>query len=341
MRVVELVEFGLGGLRELERPVPEPGPGEVRVRMEAASINYHDLATVMGMANPRMPLPQVPLSDGAGVVDALGDGVEGLSPGQRVSSVFFPDWQAGRPSLAALRRVTGETVPGVLGEYRLAPASALMPAPAHLSAAQVATLPCAALTAWRAVVVEGKVKAGDRVLLQGTGGVSLFALQFARMLGAETFITSSSDDKLARARALGADHGINYRSEPKWGKAVRKLTGGEGVDLVVEVGGAGTLPESLNAVAIGGHISMIGVLTGVASTVPTAKIMALNATVRGITVGSREHFQAMNRAIALHSLEPVIGETLGFADLRQGLELMQSGGHFGKIVLQAGLTSDV
>ena len=190
-------------------------------------------------------------------------------------------------------------------------------------------------------MVEGKVKAGDRVLLQGTGGVSLFALQFARMLGAETFITSSSDDKLARARALGADHGINYRSEPKWGKAVRKLTGGEGVDLVVEVGGAGTLPESLNAVAIGGHISMIGVLTGVASTVPTAKIMALNATVRGITVGSREHFQAMNRAIALHSLEPVIGETLGFAQLRQGLELMQSGGHFGKIVLQAGLTSDV
>lgn len=341
MRRVELQRFGLDGLGQSESPLPEPGPGEVRVRVLAAAINYHDLATVMGMANPRMPLPQVPLSDGAGVVDALGDAVTGLAEGQLVTTSFFPDWLSGPPSLPVLRRVTGETLPGALQDYLVAPASALVPAPAHLSAAEAATLPCAALTAWRAVVEEGRVKAGDRVLLQGTGGVSLFALQFARLLGAETFITSSSDDKLARARELGAHHCINYQSEPAWGKAVRKQTGGEGVDLVVEVGGAGTLAESLNAVCIGGHVSMIGVLTGLASTVPTAKIMAMNVTVRGITVGNRQQFEAMNRAIAHHRLKPVIGEMLGFEELRAGLELMQSGGHFGKIVLEIGRTSDV
>ena len=333
MQAIELQRFGLDGLVSVEREVPEPGPGEARVRMEAASLNYHDLAAILGMANPKMPLPLVPFSDGAGIVDALGPEVAGLERDERVTTSFFPRWQAGPPALEKMQPVTGETVDGALQQYLVAPVEALVPAPAHLDARQAATLPCAALTAWRAVVVEGRIKAGDRVLLQGTGGVSLFALQFAKMLGAELIITSSSDEKLERALALGADHGINYREDSDWGRTARRLAGGEGVELVVEVGGAGTLAESLRALRIGGHVSMIGVLTGVASTVPTARIMAMNATVRGITVGSREHFVAMNRAVALHGLEPVIGETFSMEETRQAVETMQAGSHFGKICL--------
>jgi NADPH:quinone reductase-like Zn-dependent oxidoreductase len=334
MRLITLNTFGLDGLQTAKAEPVEPGPGQVRIRLLAASLNYHDLATVLGFANPRLKLPIVPISDGAGVIDAIGPEVSGLTAGTLVTTRFFPRWEAGAPTYERLRYVTGETLAGVMQDYLTLPASDVQPAPAHLNAQEAATLPCAALTAWRAIVVEGQVKAGDRVLLQGTGGVSLFALQFARMLGAEIIITSSSDEKLERARALGAHHTINYRQEPQWGKAARKLTGGEGVDLVVEVGGAGTLPESLNALKIGGHLSLIGVLTGIANTVPTARIMAMNATIRGITVGSRDHFDAMNRAIAFNRIHPVIGQTLPFEALRQGLELMQSGQHFGKIGLE-------
>lgn len=333
MRAIQLERFGLDGLVPVVRSAGEPGPGEVRVRMHAASLNYHDLATVMGMANPKMALPQVPLSDGAGVVEAVGEGVHGLKVGDRVTTSFFPGWVAGNPSLAVLRGVTGETLPGAMQEQMVAPASAFVPTPDHLTDLEAATLPCAALTAWRAVVVEGQVKAGDRVLIQGTGGVSLFALQFAGLLGAETVVISSSDDKLALAHRLGADHLINYKREPRWGRAVREACGGEGVDLVVEIGGAGTLPESLNAVRIGAHISMIGVLAGVAATVPTAKIMAMNVTVRGITVGHREQFEAMNRAVSLHQLRPVIGEVFGFDELSRALQTLQAAGHTGKLCL--------
>ncbi|WP_111657073.1 zinc-dependent alcohol dehydrogenase family protein [Isoalcanivorax indicus] len=336
MRAIQLERFGPDGLVPVDKAVGEPGPGQVRVRMHAASLNYHDLATVMGMANPKMPLPQVPLSDGAGVVEALGDGVTTLAVGDRVTTSFFPGWVAGGPSLAVLRGVTGETLPGALQEQMVAPASAFVPCPAHLTDIEAATLPCAALTAWRAVVVEGRIKAGDRVLIQGTGGVSLFALQFARLLGAETVVISSSDEKLELARGLGADHLINYQREPRWGRAVREACAGEGVDLVVEIGGAGTLPESLNAVRIGAHISMIGVLAGVAANVPTAKIMAMNVTVRGITVGNREQFEAMNRAISLHQLRPVVGDVFGFDGLPQALQTMQAAGHTGKLCLDYG-----
>lgn len=336
MRKITLTRFGLEGLQQSDAAARAPGPGEVAVRMRAASVNYHDLATVLGFANPKMPLPQVPLSDGAGEVTAVGEGVTALAPGDRVCTLFFPDWRAGRPSLAELKRVSGETVPGALQDQLLAPAGSVIPMPASLGFIEAATLPCAALTAWRAVVVEGQVKAGDRVLIQGTGGVSLFALQFARLLGAETFVISSSDDKLARARELGADHLLNYRAEPHWGRAVRKLSG-EGVDLVVEVGGAGTLNESLDAVRIGGHISMIGVLTGMASQVSTAKIMAMNVTVRGVTVGNREQFSDMNRAIELHRLQPVIGEVFGFDGLPAALKTMQSASHVGKLCLDFSL----
>lgn len=336
MRAIELTRFGLDGLTATERALPEPGHGEVRVKLGAASLNFHDLATVLGMANPRMKLPCVVLSDGAGTIDAVGPGVTARKAGERVSSTFFPRWPAGAPTRTKLAFVPGEHLDGCLADYVVLPADGVMPVPDHLSDLEAATLPCAALTAWRAVVVEAKIKAGDRVLLQGTGGVSLFALQFAKLLGAETIITSSSDEKLARVKALGADHLVNYKTTPQWGKRAREITGGEGVDLVVEVGGSGTFNESLNALKIGGHISMIGVLTGVADLIPTAKIMAMNAAVKGITVGSQEDFAAMNRAIAVAKLRPVIGEVLGFGEAKEALGLMQRGGHFGKIALDFG-----
>ncbi|MFZ5757141.1 MAG: zinc-dependent alcohol dehydrogenase family protein [Pseudomonadota bacterium] len=337
MKAIELTRFGLDGLVPAERALPEPGHGEVRVKLAAASLNFHDLATVMGMANPRMKLPCIPLSDGAGTIDAVGPGVSARRTGERVSSTFFPRWPAGAPTRARLAYVPGEHLDGCLADCIILPADGVMPVPAHLTDAEAATLPCAALTAWRAVAVEANVQAGQRVLLQGTGGVSLFALQFAKLLGAETIITSSSDEKLARARAMGADHVINYRTTPEWGKRARELAGGEGVDLVVEVGGSGTFNQSLNALKIGGHISMIGVLTGIADVIPTAKIMAMNATVKGITVGSQEDFTAMNRAIAAAKLKPVIGERLRFDQAKDALALMQRGGHFGKIVLDYSL----
>lgn len=333
MKAIELSRFGIDGLVAAERATPTPGPGDVLVRLRAASLNFHDLATLLGMANPRMKLPCIPLSDGAGEIAALGDGVTGLAVGTRVSTTFFPRWQSGAPTRAKLADVPGEQRDGCWAEYIVLPADAVVPVPDHLSDIEASTLPCAALTAWRAVVVEAKVKAGDRVLLQGTGGVSLFALQFARMLGAETIITSSSDEKLERAKALGAHHVINYKATPQWGKRAREISGGEGVDLVVEVGGSGTFNESLNALKIGGHISMIGVLTGVADVIPTAKIMAMNAAVKGITVGSREDFLAMNRAIAVAKLKPVVGDVLAFDQAKEAYALMQRGGHFGKITI--------
>ena len=333
MKQVLLEQFGLDGLRQQESPCPEPGPGQVRVRWRHASLNYHDLAAVLGMANPRMPLPQVPLSDGAGHIDAVGEGVGQWQVGDAVTSRFFPHWDAGRPSLSVLRQVTGETVPGVATEYAVLDAKAVLAAPGHLTSEEAACLPCAALTAWRAVVEEAAIGPGQRVLVQGSGGVSLFAAQFAHLLGAEVFAISSQDERLAVLAGLGARHGINYRQTPEWGKAVRRLTGGAGVDLVVEVGGAGTLAQSLEAVAVGGHISMIGVLTGLAAPVSTARIMAMNVTVRGVTVGNGEQQRAMHRALALHGLRPHIGARFALHEMREALALMQASGHTGKICI--------
>lgn len=334
MKAYELQQFGLTGFQRVERDVPEPGPGQVRLRMSAASLNYHDLATAMGMANPRMKLPVVPLSDGCGVVDAVGAGVSRVKVGDRVTTTFFPAWLSGRPTRERLTGVPGEHIDGCLQEFMLLGQDSVVAVPAHLSDVEAATLPCAALTAWRSIVVEGQVKAGDRVLLQGSGGVSIFALQFCRMLGAEVIMTTSSADKAERLLDLGAHHIINYREHPEWSRRVRELTGGEGVDHVVEVGGSGTFNQSLRSIRIGGHVSMIGVLTGVADVIPTALIMSLNATVKGITVGSREDFESMNRAIAVAGIKPVIGQTLAFDEAVDAYRLMQEAGHFGKICLR-------
>ncbi len=270
MKVYEVRgKFGLESLVGAERPRPQPGPHEVLVRVKAVSLNYRDLLVVKGAYNPKMPLPRVPCSDAAGEVAAVGDKVTRLRAGQRVAGLFMPAWQSGEVTDDKARSALGGAVDGVLAEYVLLPADGVVAVPEHLSDEEAATLPCAAVTAWHALVTEGAVKPGDTVLVQGTGGVSLFALQFAHLAGATVIATSSRDDKLERARALGASAGINYKTTPEWGDRARELSGG-GVDHVVEVGGAGTLAQSLRAVRMGGRVSLIGVLSGGAGPVTSA-----------------------------------------------------------------------
>lgn len=332
MHVIELRGgSGLDNLVLAERPDPTPGPGQVRLRMRAASLNYRDYATIT-LGEPSLPL--VPCSDGCGVVDAVGPGVDRVQVGDRVATLFFQGWLAGAPRPADLATALGGPIDGTLQQYMVLDAEGVSRVPDHLSDAGVASLPCAALTAWRALVVEGALKAGDSVLVQGTGGVSIFALQFAKAHGATVIVTSSSDDKLEQARALGADHLINYRTTPAWSKPARAFTGGRGVDHVIEVGGANTLRESLNAVRLGGHISLIGVLSGFSGELAIPEMFRTNARIQGITVGSREHFEDMCRAIAATRIEPVVHQTYPLAQARDAFALMQRGGHFGKIVIE-------
>jgi NADPH:quinone reductase-like Zn-dependent oxidoreductase len=335
MKVVELHgSFGLENLGVEDRPEPEPGEGQVLVRMKAASLNFRDLLMVRGLYNPRQPLPIIPCSDGAGEVVEAGPGVTRVRKGDRVTPTFFQGWFSGRPTLEKAATTLGSPLNGVLAEYMVVREDGVVPVPGHLSFEQAATLPCAALTAWSALVVQGSVKAGDTVLVQGTGGVALFALRFAKMLGARVIVISSSDEKLARARSLGADHGINYQSTPRWGKAARDWTGGVGVDHIVELGGAGTLPESLQAIGLGGRISLIGVLAGASKELNILPIVMRNVCVQGIFVGHREGFEEMNRAIELHGLTPVIDRVFPMEEARQAFEWMAGGNHFGKICLQ-------
>jgi NADPH:quinone reductase-like Zn-dependent oxidoreductase len=320
---------GLDHLKLVEREDPQAGPGEVLVRLRAASINYRDLATVTMMA-PQRPL--IPLSDGAGVVEQVGEGVTRVKAGDLVMPGFFPHWTAGRPTpqrLAAL----GGALDGVACEAIALPAEGVTKAPAGWSAEEAATLPCAAVTAWRGLMVEARLTAGETVLVQGTGGVSIFALQFAKLAGARVIVTSSSDEKLERARAMGADETINYRATPDWAAAARELTGGRGVDHVVEVGGAGTFQQSIAACALGGAIAVIGVLSGFVKDLNVASIFGGNLHVNGITVGSRENVEQMVRAIEVAKLKPVIDRRFPLAGLADALALMQAGGHFGKVVI--------
>jgi NADPH:quinone reductase-like Zn-dependent oxidoreductase len=336
MRVWELSGgFGLDNLRLAERPRPEPGPGQALVRLTAASLNFRDLLLVLGTYNPKERLPIVPLADGAGVVEAVGAGVTRVRPGDRVVANFFQGWIGGEPSAEKFATsMGGFGVDGVAMEYRLFDEQGLVPIPPSLSDEAAAALPCAGLTAWSAVVTLGRVAPGDMVLVQGTGGVSLFALQFARLAGASVIVTSSSDEKLERARSLGADHGINYRREPDWGRAARVLTGGRGVDHVIEVGGAGTLAQSVRATRVGGRIALIGVLAGARHELNLPLIVMQQIRLEGVTVGSREGFEAMLRAIAAAKLQPVIDRTFAFDDAPAAFRHMQAGAHFGKICLR-------
>jgi NADPH:quinone reductase-like Zn-dependent oxidoreductase len=335
MRVVQLENaFGLDHLALRERPAKAPGPGQVRLRVRAASLNYRDLMMVEGRYNPRQPLPLVPCSDGVGEVVEVGPGVTRVAPGARVLPTFAQRWPAGDPGPEALASTLGGPLDGALADEMVVDEGGLVAAPAHLSDEQAATLPCAALTAWSALVTHGDVKAGDVVVVLGTGGVSLFALQFATLLGAEVLITSGSDEKLERARALGAKHFVNYKKEPKWSKAVRAATAGRGADLVVEVGGAGTFDESVRSVRPGGRVALIGVLSGGETSVNLTRVLMQGVRVQGVFVGHRQAFEAMNRAIAAHELEPVVDRVFDLADARHAFETMRAGEHFGKIAVR-------
>lgn len=336
MRVCELqATFGIDSLKIVEQPEPALKPGHVKLRMKAWSLNYRDLLVVRGQYNPKLKFPFVPLSDGVGEVVEVADGVDGLKPGMRVCPFFMPLWQAGRLTDAKGKSALGGAWPGVLADSVVLPAAGVTAVPEHLSDAEAATLPCAAVTAWHAVITTGQVAPGDTVLIQGTGGVSLFALQFARLAGATVIATSSSDEKLARVKQLGAAHGINYRTHPEWDAVVRELTQGVGVSHVVEVGGAGTLGKSLRAVQANGSISLIGVLTGNAGEVNPLPILMKNIRVQGLYVGSGEMFAAMNRAITQHQLRPIVDRIFKMEETCDALRYLESAQHFGKVVIQA------
>ena len=332
MKVIRLRQpAGLDNLRLEEMDSPQaPGAGEIRVRLRASSINYHDYVVVTG--GIRTPDGRIPLSDASGEVVAVGEGVHEFAVGDHVAASFFPNWLDGTPVPGGFRGVPGDGADGYAREEVTAPATNFTHAPKGYSHAEAATLTCAGATAWRALVVEGGIKAGDTVLVQGSGGVSTFALLFAKASGATVVATSSSDDKLQRLEALGADHLINYKKTPDWGKEVARIIPG-GVDHVVEIGGAGTLPQSIMAARIGGHISLIGVLTGHQAPVQTVWIMSKQLRIIGITVGTRRAQQDMIRAIDANGVKPVISHHFPLENLADAFRLEESGGHFGKIVI--------
>ncbi len=332
MRVWQFASFGIDSLELVDRPTPQPGPGEVLVKIHAVSLNYRDLMMVKGSYNPKLKLPRVPCSDGAGEVSAIGDGVTDWQPGDRVCGTFFQNWIDGPPTPAKIKGALGGDIDGMLAEYVLLKHSGLVRIPHHLSFEEAATFPCAALTAWNALIV-ANIQADSTVLVQGTGGVSVFALQFAKLKGARVLGISSSDAKLQRACSLGLDKGLDYGETSEWDRWVVEQTNGEGVDLVVEVGGVGTLPRSLRAVKMGGFIAQIGVLSGPAEPIQIPLILHKQIHIQGIYVGSRERFEEMNHAIAAAKLHPVL-ESRPWTEAREAFQEMISATHFGKLTLK-------
>ncbi len=337
VKAYEIREFGIEELNLVEHDIPQPAGGEVQIRLHAVSLNYRDYMVVSGTYNPKMKLPAVPFSDGAGAVTAVGEDVTKWKIGDRVTPIFAQRWFDGDSSEEKRRSSLGGGAQwqGVLREYATFHEDGLVAIPEHLSFEEAATLPCAALTAWNALIVSGKVRPGETVLTLGTGGVSVFAAQFAKLAGATVIATSGSDEKIERLVELGADETINYRKTEKWEKAVLELTDGVGVDHVVEVGGAGTLGKSITSVRIGGHIAMIGALTGAAGFDPISVFMKA-IRLQGIFTGSRSMFESMNRAISVNKLRPVIDRTFEFDEVRGAFRYMESASHFGKIVVRIG-----
>ena len=336
MRVIELRDdWRPENLALVERPNPEPGPGQALVRMKAASINYRDSLLVRGgYGRLAGSLPLIPLSDGAGEVVALGDGVSRIAVGDRVCPIMMQGWHAGTLPADVFQRILGGPLDGTLAEFMVVPAEDLVVLPDHLSDVEAACLPCASLTAWSAVVAEGAVKPGETVLVLGTGGVALFALLFAKASGARVIVTSKSDEKLERARALGADATINYQVTREWGPVARDLANGPGVDLVVETGGGGTLPETLRAVRPGGRISIMGVLAGGSLEGRLSAIVMRAIRLQGITVGSRADFEAMLRAMAAQEIPSPVDRVFGFEELHAALDHLDGQQHFGKVCLE-------
>jgi NADPH:quinone reductase-like Zn-dependent oxidoreductase len=334
MKLHELRAFGLENLVAAERPTPTPQPHEVVVRLRAVSLNFRDLLLVRGHYNPKLKFPRVPLSDGAGEVAEVGSAVTAWKPGDRVVIPFMPDWIEGAPAPAKSATALGGDVDGLLREFAAVRADALLPIPAHLSFEEAAALPCAGVTAWNGLFVSGSLQPGQTLLLQGTGGVSLFGLQFGLAAGATIILTSSDEAKLTRARALGAHHTINYRANPDWDKQVLEITGGRGADLTLEVGGGDTLGRTLRATRVGGEVSVIGVLSGIESKLNIGPVLHRSLTLHGIYVGSREMFGQMNRAIERQQLRPVIDQVFPFAEAVAAFRHLDSGRHFGKVVIR-------
>jgi NADPH:quinone reductase-like Zn-dependent oxidoreductase len=331
MRAWQISSFGIDSLEFVERPTPEPGPGEVLVAVRAISLNYRDLMVVKGKYNPKMKLPRIPCSDGAGEVVSVGEGVTAWKAGDRVMGIFMQNWLEGRLTAAKAKGALGGDVDGMLADHVVLRETGLVEIPTHLSFQEAATLPCAAVTAWNALAA-GDLMPGETVLIQGSGGVSIFALQFARLRGLRVIGISSSDQKLEWMAAQGLDAGLNYRTDPDWDTWARLQTDGEGVDLVVEVGGMGTLPRSLKALKVGGTVAQIGVLTEQADPISIGAILHKVARIQGIYVGSRADFVEMNKAVSLAQMRPV-GEEFHWAQTVEVFNRMEEASHFGKMVL--------
>ncbi|MBO6949882.1 MAG: NAD(P)-dependent alcohol dehydrogenase [Rhodospirillales bacterium] len=324
---------GPDSLKAADRPVPEPGPAEVLVKIGAASLNYRDLLISKGGYRKRQKQKDlVPLSDGAGTVEAVGPGVEEFRIGDRVTACFFHEWAAGTATEHALETDSGRSRDGMLQEYRVIPVSGLVHTPRNLTDAEAASLTCAGITAWSAIVRLGRAEPGDTILTQGTGGVSLFALQFAKMNGCRVAITSSSDEKLERAKSLGADHGINYSKTEDWGQSAKDWAAGDGVDNVIELGGTETMKQSLIAVRPGGTLSLIGVLSGATTgNVLLPFIVSRDVRLQGVTVGPKDAMQQMCKAIEAADMKPVIDKVFPFEDAAEAYRYLASGAHFGKV----------
>ena len=336
MKVFQIQDdWSLQHLQLATRPDPRPGPGQVLVRMQAASLNYRDLVVPMrGYGSHTGTLPLIPISDGVGEVLEIGPGVTRVKPGDRVCPLFSQGWISGAPSMARLGRSLGGPLDGTMAEYMVLSEEGVVQVPAHLDHEQAACLPCAALTAWSAIVTHDNLGPGSQVLVQGTGGVALFALQFAKLRGAHVTVISSSDEKIAKAKALGADAAINYLTTPEWYKATRELTAGRGYDHILELGGEKTLPQSLRCIRPGGTLSMIGVLSGGMLSAPLGLVVTRQVRLQGITVGNRDGFEAMVQAIDQHQLQPVTDKIFAFEQLKEAMAYLKSGAHFGKICIR-------
>jgi NADPH:quinone reductase-like Zn-dependent oxidoreductase len=338
MRAFQISQFGLENLQLVDLPTPACGAGMVLIRVHATSLNYRDLLMVRGHYDAKLQMPRIPLSDGAGEVVAVGAGVTRFKPGDRVIGLFLQNWRDGGPSQAKSRGALGGDMDGMLADYVSLPEHGVAHFPAHLSYEEAATLPCAALTAWNALFHVATTKPGDTIVIQGTGGVSIFALQFAKLVGARVLGTSSSDEKLARAKTLGLDEGLNYKNNPEWSSWVKKQTSGEGADVIVEVGGSGTLKESMKSVRVGGTIAQIGVLSGAEERFSVTSVLMRQVRLIGVYVGSHTMMQAMDRAIELSRMKPVVGKVFPIVEAIGAYRYLEQGRHFGKVVIS--LTSD-
>jgi len=333
MRVIEIGgKFGIDSLKVVERPEPVPGPGQIVLKVQAVSLNYRDLLVVNGVNRWRPASARIPVSDAVGIVEATGSGISRVKQGDRVAPIFYPKWLEGEVSPEKLVfPLAGAVADGLLAEYVVVEETSAVLVPPHLSAEEAATLPCAGVTAWNAVVFASRFGPGDTVVVLGTGGVSLFAMQFAKMLGARVIVTSSSDQKLARAAQLGASAGINYASTD-WPQAVLEITEGVGADHVVDT--VGDLEKAVSAVRVGGSVAFVGLLTGMDSKVDLVALMGKSARIQAIDVGSREMFRNMNRAIAFHAIRPIVDRIFDFSEAAQAFQYLAGAKHFGKICIR-------